>query len=70
MTDAVVLSHPRHVQYVLRDNARNYRKGGNMWTSVRTLFGNGLVVSEGDYWLRQRRMMQYALSPPLHHRVV
>lgn len=64
VTDAIVLSHPRHVQHVLRDNARNYRKGGNMWTSVRTLFGNGLVVSEGDFWLRQRRMMQ----PHFHRR--
>jgi cytochrome P450 len=66
VTDAVVLSHPSHVQYVLRDNARNFRKGGNMWTSVRTLFGNGLVVSEGDYWLRQRRMMQ----PHFHRRYI
>lgn len=62
--DAVVLNHPRHAQYILRDNVRNYRKGGNMWTSVRTMFGNGLVVSEGDYWLRQRRMMQ----PHFHRR--
>lgn len=64
VTDVVMLSHPRHVQYVLRDNVRNFRKGGNMWTSVRSLFGNGLVVSEGDYWLRQRRMMQ----PHFHRR--
>lgn len=64
VTDAVALSHPRHVQYVLRDNVRNFRKGGNMWASVRSLFGNGLVVSEGDYWLRQRRMMQ----PQFHRR--
>ena len=57
-TDAIVLNHPRHVQYVLRDNVRNYRKGGSMWASLRSMFGNGLVVSEGDFWLRQRRMMQ------------
>ncbi len=66
VTDAVMLNHPRHVQYVLRDNVRNYRKGGNMWTSVRTMFGNGLVVSEGDFWLRQRRMMQ----PHFHRRYI
>ncbi len=66
LTDVVMLNHPRHVQYVLRDNARNYRKGGNMWESVRSMFGNGLVVSEGDYWLRQRRMMQ----PHFHHRYI
>lgn len=64
--ETIVLNHPRHVQYVLRDNARNFRKGGNMWTSVRSMFGNGLVVSEGDFWLRQRRMMQ----PHFHHRYI
>lgn len=58
MTQAVMLNHPRHAQYVLRDNAQNYRKGGAMWDFARTILGNGLVVSEGDYWLRQRRMMQ------------
>src|SRR5262245_49481272 len=25
---------------------------------LRTILGNGLVVSEGDFWLRQRRMIQ------------
>lgn len=54
----VVLNHPRHAQHVLRDHAANYRKGGAMWESLRALLGNGLVVSEGDFWLRQRRMMQ------------
>jgi cytochrome P450 len=58
VTSMVALCHPRHAQQVLRDNARNYRKGGTLWTSLRTLLGNGLVVSEGDYWLRQRRLMQ------------
>lgn len=54
----VVLNHPRHAQHVLRDHAANYRKGGAMWETLRALLGNGLVVSEGEFWLRQRRMMQ------------
>jgi cytochrome P450 len=58
VSKAVVLNHPRHAQYILRDNAHNYRKGGPMWDAVRDLLGNGLLVSEGDFWLRQRRMMQ------------
>jgi cytochrome P450 len=58
LTKVVMLNNPRHAQHVLRDNARNYRKGGPMWDAVRGLLGNGLVVSEGDFWLRQRRMMQ------------
>lgn len=58
MVKAVVLNHPDHAQYVFRDNARNYRKGGQFWAIIRELLGNGLVVSEGDFWLRQRRMLQ------------
>lgn len=60
----VVFNHPDHAQYILRDNAANYRKGGPMWDAIRALLGNGLVVSEGDFWLRQRRMMQ----PQFHRR--
>lgn len=58
LSKIVMLNHPRHAQYVLRDNARNYHKGGALWDAVRDMLGNGLVVSEGDFWLRQRRMMQ------------
>jgi cytochrome P450 len=62
-TSAVILCHPRHAQHVLADNVGNYAKGGALWESIRTLLGNGLPVSEGDYWKRQRRMMQ----PAFHH---
>lgn len=58
LINVVVLNQPRHAQYVLRDNAANYSKSGPMWNAVRGMLGNGLVVSEGDFWLRQRRMMQ------------
>ncbi len=54
----VILNHPRQAAYVLRDNSQNYRKGGGIWDMIRTILGNGLVVSEGDFWLRQRRMIQ------------
>ena len=58
VTGAIVLNHPRHIQHVLVDNAKNYYKGGGLWDGVRAVSGNGLVVSEGDFWLRQRRLMQ------------
>lgn len=58
LINVVVLNQPHHAQYVLRDNAANYSKSGPMWNAVRGMLGNGLVVSEGDFWLRQRRMMQ------------
>ena len=54
----VMLNHPDYAQYIMRDNFRNYEKGGEMWAAVRTLVGNGLVTAEGELWRRQRRMMQ------------
>jgi cytochrome P450 len=60
----IILHHPRHAEYVLRENSQNYRKGAAIWEMLRTILGNGLVVSEGDFWLRQRRMIQ----PHFHHK--
>lgn len=57
-TKVTVLCHPRHAQHVLRDHARIYSKANPLWDAIRGLIGNGLPTSEGDFWLRQRRMMQ------------
>ncbi|MCY1074932.1 cytochrome P450 [Archangium lansingense] len=57
-TEALVVCHPKYAQHILVDNARNYSKSGPMWDSLRTFMGNALPVSEGDFWLRQRRMIQ------------
>lgn len=54
----LILNNPRQMQHVMVDNVHNYRKGGGMWDAVRAMLGNGLVVSEGSFWMRQRRMMQ------------
>lgn len=54
----LVLSHARHAQHILRDHADNYGKSGAFWNTVRGLFGNGLLTSQGDVWRRQRRLMQ------------
>lgn len=57
------LSEPEAIQHVLQDNARNYVKG-KLFDPMRSLVGNGLFLSDGDFWLRQRRMMQ----PAFHQR--
>jgi cytochrome P450 len=54
-----VVSHPDFVRRILVTNAANYPKG-SMMAPFRTALGNGLVTSEGDYWKRQRRLMQPA----------
>jgi len=58
-TDAYVVSDPEHVDHVLRINWRNYKKGQAI-KRIGFLLGNGLMVSEGELWKRQRRMIQPA----------
>jgi cytochrome P450 len=53
-----MLGHPDFAQHVLVDNVRNYPKDGAIWQTIRALLGNGLATSAGDFWLRQRRIMQ------------
>jgi cytochrome P450 len=60
-----VINHPEPVKRVLLTNHRNYTKGDGM-DRVKLLLGNGIMTSEGDFWRRQRRMMQ----PSFHRRVI
>jgi cytochrome P450 len=53
------LNHPDHFEYVLVTNTRNFIKGRGFQAN-RAIFGNGLLISEGDFWLRQRRLAQPA----------
>lgn len=52
---------PEHVRHVLVDNHENYWKG-TLFGRARFLFGNGLVLNEGESWKRQRRLMQPAFA--------
>jgi cytochrome P450 len=54
-----LIFHPDLIEDVLVNNARKFIKG-RVLRANRHLFGNGLLTSEGDFWLRQRRMMQPA----------
>ena len=55
----VVLSDPRMVRDVLVTHQRNFRKGRGL-ERARKLLGNGLLTSEGEEHLRQRRLIQPA----------
>lgn len=58
-TDAYVVSDPGFVDHILRANWQNYKKG-QANKRVAFLLGNGLMVSEGEVWKSQRRMIQPA----------
>ena len=54
-----LITNPADVRHVLQDNARNYHKSP-LYQKLRTSIGNGLLTSEDEFWLRQRRIAQPA----------
>jgi cytochrome P450 len=60
-TDVYVLNAPEYIAHVLLKNWQNYPKGQAI-KRIAFLLGNGLMVSKGDLWTRQRRMMQPAFT--------
>jgi cytochrome P450 len=60
-----VVSDPQLADHVLRKNWQNYKKGQAI-KRVGLLLGNGLMVSEGEFWKSQRRMIQ----PAFHDKVI
>jgi enediyne biosynthesis protein E7 len=60
-----VFNHPDDIRRILITNYRNYTKGVG-FDRIKILLGNGIIVSEGEFWKRQRRMMQ----PTFHRRIL
>ncbi len=51
---------PDGVKHVLQDNHKNYSKDTFQYNLLSTITGQGLLTSDGDFWLRQRRLAQPA----------
>lgn len=59
----VLLNHPEAVNRVLIENHPNYGKKHNpFYKMLRSFLGDGLVTSDGAFWLRQRRLAQPAFQ--------
>ena len=55
----VLLNHPDYFREVLQTNNRNFVKGRPLHLAKR-LLGEGLLTSEGDFHMRQSRIVQPA----------
>lgn len=55
----IFINHPDLIEEVLVTHPRRYIKG-RVLRANRHVFGEGLLTSEGDFWLRQRRLAQPA----------
>jgi cytochrome P450 len=64
-TNVYVVSAPEYVEHVLLNNWQNYVKGQAI-KRIALLLGNGIMVSEGEFWISQRRMVQ----PAFHRKVI
>ncbi len=55
-----LITRPDLVALVLRDMAKKFKKPYRGFPALNALIGNGLLSSDGDFWLRQRRLAQPA----------
>ncbi len=56
----ILTQNPDFINYILKDNHRNYNKSELSTERAVQFFGRGLLFSNGHYWLRQRRLIQPA----------
>jgi cytochrome P450 len=54
----IITQDPGFIDHVLKSNHRNYHKSPFQTDSLGKFLGNGLLTSNGDYWLKQRRLIQ------------
>jgi len=62
----IITEDPDFIQYVLRENHTNYQKSPLSTKTAARLFGSGLLFSNGEHWLKQRRLIQ----PGFHHQKI
>jgi cytochrome P450 len=56
----VLLNHPDYIQQVLIFQQNKFHKSKLSKEATERLLGQGLLISEGDFWRRQRRLAQPA----------
>lgn len=56
--NTVLTQNPDFIDYILKRNHKNYHKSVIVSEKIGRFIGNGLLTSNGAYWLRQRRLIQ------------
>ncbi|QDU30068.1 Pentalenene oxygenase [Anatilimnocola aggregata] len=61
---SMLLSHPDDIEQVLVTDNKKFIKNFALSFFLRPLLGNGLLINEGQDWLRQRRLIQPTFARP------
>ncbi|WP_051711950.1 cytochrome P450 [Spirillospora albida] len=56
-----LVTHPDHVQQVLRGESENFVRDGTFWRPLNSLFGDS-IMSEYEEWERSKRILQPVFS--------
>ncbi|OQP48138.1 hypothetical protein A4D02_05290 [Niastella koreensis] len=56
----ILTQHPGFISHVLKENHKNYQKSTISTDAGATYLGNGILFSNGAFWLQQRRLIQPA----------
>jgi unspecific monooxygenase len=59
----MLINAPDAIHHILVDNPENYRRSPASIRILRPIMGYGLLLSEGEDWRRQRRIIGPALAP-------
>lgn len=62
--DSFLVNKPEYIEHVLLTNQANYAKSHFLRNMLGPLLGEGLLISEGELWRRQRRIA----APAFHNR--
>jgi cytochrome P450 len=54
----IATQDPGFIDHVLKSNHKNYHKSAIQTEELGKFLGKGLLTSNGDYWLKQRRLIQ------------
>lgn len=54
----IVTINPDYIQHILQKNNKNYYKSPVVKEILGAQLGHGLLTIDGDYWLKQRRLIQ------------
>lgn len=60
--EVYVINSPQYLEHVLLRNWRNYLRKGQAVKRIALSLGNGLISSNGETWVKQRRMIQPAFT--------